>query len=150
MLPLVWDLDGTLVDTKQANRLAYKSLGINPPDDFHVRPWQEWCSEEVHDEKGKIIGRFILNHARPLQLLNVWEANGRGKIITNASTEAIQAIRNTFPQLADADIKGGLRSYEKTAWLRVYAPTGVYFDDSEKTIALVKEETRWTAVLVRS
>lgn len=150
MSPLVWDLDGTLVETRKANYLAYKSLGINPPEDFHVRPWQEWCSQEAHDEKGRIIGRFILNHARPLQLLSVWEANGRGPILTNASPEAIAGIRATFSQLADANIKGGMRSYEKTAWLRVYAPTGVYFDDSEKTVALVKEETRWTAVLVRS
>lgn len=150
MLPLVWDLDGTLVETRKANQLAYKSLGITPPDDFHVRPWQEWCSQEAHDEKGRIIGRFILNYARPLQLLQVWEANGRGQILTNASKEAIVAIRNAFPQLADANIKGGMRSYEKTAWLRVHAPTGVYFDDSEKTVGLVKEETQWTAVLVRS
>lgn len=138
------------METRKANYLAYKSLGITPPDDFHVRPWQEWCSKEIHDAKGAIISGFILNHAKSLQLLDIWDANGRGQILTNASEEAIEGIRNAFPQLAHANIKGGMRSYEKTAWLRVYAPTGIYFDDSEKTVALVKEETRWTPVLVRS
>lgn len=149
MKPLVWDLDGTLINTRQANYLAYKSLGINPPDDFHVRPWQEWCTQEAHDAKGRVIDGFILNHAKPLQLLDVWEANGRGTILTNSSWEAVEAIRRRFPQLADAGIHHEINSEGKTWWLAIQPTAGVYFDDSEKTINRVREMTEWTAVLVR-
>lgn len=136
------------MSTRQANYLAYKSLGIKPPPDFHVRPWQEWCSKEAHDTKGLIVHQFILNHAKALQLLGVWKANG-GPILTNASAEAVLAIRYKFPELADAEIYHGLDRIAKTSWLMGYRPTGIYFDDSEKTVATVKEETGWTAILVR-
>lgn len=137
------------METQQANRLAYKSLGITPPDDFNVRPWQEWCSEAAHTAKGRVLHQFILNHARPLQLLNVWDANGRGVILTNASDEAVAAIRVKFPILADARIETKMRTESKSWWLAIQPLAGVYFDDSQKTIDRVREMTEWTAVLVR-
>ena len=146
---MVWDLDGTLVETRYANLMAYKSLGIKPPEDFNVRPWQEWCTKEAHDAKGRIIKNFILNYAKPLQLLDVWQANGRGVILTNASHEAVDAIRERFGVLATADIWIGMNSQEKVRWLAAQPRHGIYFDDSQKTINLVKEHTKWHTVLVR-
>lgn len=137
------------METRQATYLAYRSIGIKPPEDFNVRPWQEWCSPEAHKAKGEVIHGFILNHAKPLQLLDVWQANGRGTILTNASPEAVAAVRARFGLLESADIRSGMKSEDKAMWLGAQPRHGIYFDDSKKTIDLVAERTKWHTVWVQ-
>lgn len=37
-----FDVDGTLVNTRELNRLAYESVGVSIPDDAWGKPWHEW------------------------------------------------------------------------------------------------------------
>ena len=39
----VWDLDGTLLDSRDAVRRAYLEAGVVMPDDAWGKPWQVWC-----------------------------------------------------------------------------------------------------------
>lgn len=142
-----WDLDGTLIMTRDANWYAYLHLGVTPPADFHIRPWQEWCTQSIHDQKGDIIGSYLRRYARPTPMLQIFRQTG-GVILTNASRPVIRHLTGMFDELRNAEIHSGLRPEQKIEWLRNNEP-GVYFDDSESTVQMVRERTRWSAISVQ-
>ena len=147
MLIVAWDLDGTLVHTRDANLAAYQALGVRPPSDFHVRPWQEWCSAEVHDEKGRLLPAYLRRCATPTPLLRLFRGMG-GDIVTNSSPPAIAALREIFSELRTARIHGGLSPVEKVDWLNAASLPGLYIDDSIRTVEMVRRRTQWQAQLV--
>lgn len=142
----VFDLDGTLVQTRAANLAAYKELGVEPPEDFHIRPWQEWCTKEVHDAKGQIIARYLQVAAHATPLMPVYDQIGTA-ILTNASDEVVHTLCGMFETLRRATIVQ-LKPDQKVAWLRK-RPPGFYFDDSIPTVLKVREQTRWVAAFVQ-
>lgn len=147
MLIVAWDLDGTLVHTRDANLAAYRALGVRPPLDFHTRPWQEWCSAEIHDEKGRLLPAYLRRYATPTPLLRLFRGMG-GDIVTNASPPAIAALREIFSELRTARIHGGLSPEEKVDWLNAASSPGLYIDDSIRTVEMVRRRTQWQAQLV--
>lgn len=142
----VFDLDGTLVHTRSANLAAYQELGVTPPPDFHTRPWQEWCTPEVHRAKGLIIGRYLKVASAATPLMGVFEQIGH-TILTNASDEVVSALCDLYEPLRRANILH-MKPDEKVAWLRKQPP-GFYFDDSLETVHKVREQTRWVAAYVQ-
>jgi len=147
-MKLVWDLDGTIVDTKAANEWAYESLGVKPPKDFYERHWSEWTDESVHQRKGWITAHYIRMLGKPGPVMQLWINNG-GTILTSASEATVNAVRDTFPVLGSADIRWGKTLQDKIDWLNGQEEPGCYFDDSLRTIQRVREDTKWTAILVR-
>lgn len=143
--PIVWDLDGTLVHTRAANLRAYRSVGVEPPEDFHVRPWQEWCSPADHDRKSEVVVEVLLRHAAPTSLMALHERLG-GSILTSASPAVIHALVQRFPRIRSSLVEGSHTPAEKVQWLSQREP-GIYVDDSERTLAMVRARTRWRTLL---
>lgn len=92
----VFDLDGTLIDTKEATYQAYKHVGINMPDEAWGLPWYEWLdSADIHDEKTKIYPEMLKRHAKILPTLNsALEVDGF--LLTSASISSVMTIFRTF------------------------------------------------------
>lgn len=143
---IAYDLDGTLILTRQANLRAYRVVGADPPEDFHTRPWQTWTTKGVHDAKNSIVDKFLREMAVATPLLGIYTQTG-GSILTNASETVVEVLRGMFPGLYGARIYR-MTPDEKLDWMRARDP-GFYFDDNVELIARVNRETRWTAAWVR-
>lgn len=145
---LIFDLDGTLIHTRTANRLAYASIGVIPPEDFNVRPWQEWCSPEDHDRKGEIIAEFLHKHASPTPLFQVFQQTS-GIIVTNASDDVLHTLLELYPALKNASHLLRETPAQRVEYMTQWRYGGIYFDDSLDTVMKVRERTKWEAVWVR-
>lgn len=141
---IVWDLDGTLVDTRKANLYAYESIGVTPPVDFDTRPWQDWCTEKDHNRKSDVIHLYLDKYARPTVLMP-WYRQVGGTVLTNASWPVVKWC---FEKFDLAPVLHGYTPNMKVEWLAA-RPPGVYLDDSKRTIELVRRKTNWCAVQVR-
>lgn len=141
---LVFDLDGTLVRTREANQAAYASIGVDPPIDFDVRPWQEWCSPEDHARKVEVFPKYLATMATTLPTLSILRATG-GSILTNCHRKSWEAIKTVFPELRAYVIFYEKTPDEKISLLNAGKP-GVYFDDSPSMVRRVREETAWQAI----
>lgn len=146
MLPIVWDLDGTIVSTREANLMAYRSLGVEPPEDFDLRHWTTWTDKVTHDAKGQRIAIFIAKYATAGPLYSLYHRYG-GHILTMASVPVIEALEPWIR--SDSWIIRAEGRDEKVDYLRQTQLHGIYFDDSEETVERVNRETRWTAVLAQ-
>ena len=51
---LVFDLDGVLIESFEAVRLAYAAAGADVGVGWG-KPWRDWCSPEAHWLKERII-----------------------------------------------------------------------------------------------
>lgn len=140
---LVFDLDETLVHTKEANRQAYACVGAWPPQDFHVRPWQEWCGKDTHERKMQVLDKFrgLMTPGPAFYLL----VRAGGSILTNASTGSLSVILGAFPVLREFETYHEHDPEMKIRWLRTETP-GAYFDNSLRMVERVRRETGWQAV----
>jgi hypothetical protein len=146
----VFDMDGVLVDTREANEWAYRQCGVEPPPDHHTRPWQEWCTKEQHDAKAETFPEGLKLHGRELPLLEQALNASIAVVLTNASTLSLVAVLGAFPRLAQLPIVWNMRPDEKLAWLQARGP-GYYWDDSEAfCLRAQKELPRWSIIRVRS
>jgi hypothetical protein len=143
---VAWDLDGTLVLTREANMAAYRRIGVEPPEDFHLRQWREWCEPRKHQEKGTHIAYYLRRLGRPTPLLGVFGQIG-GRILTSASPPVVAALREQFPELRKAQIDSELDRAAKIRLLLRSSP-GLYLDDSIETVEMVRRETPWRAAVV--
>jgi len=150
----VWDLDNTLVHTREAALQAYRLTGTVPPEDFHTRPWQTWCSEEDRARKEIAYPDMLQRFARPTPLFDLWRVKG-GPIITNTAAASVDVLCKIFPELHDATIVAGMTPDKKIALLLRLSGdgsgglTGVYVDDSAETCRRVREETQWQTIQVQ-
>ena len=92
-----YDLDGVLVDTEQANREAYLTLGIIPPKNFHQRHWTTWVSGKDHDRKNKILP-MRKNLIKALPMLKFALAHP-GPVYTMCSHPAFDLIMDVVPDM---------------------------------------------------
>lgn len=148
---LVFDLDGTLIETREANLAAYRSIGIEPPGDFHIRPWQEWVSPENHEKKQDVLPRFMLEHSKLLPahaILAAMAGECNCQVLTNASDRTLEIVRVLFPVFRRYTIRNNMSPDMKLEFLKSRAASGIYFDDNEELVERVRKETRWQAVSV--
>lgn len=142
---LVFDLDETLISTREANFRAYVSCGITPPVDFHVRPWQEWCTHEQHEAKQDALPEFLPKLIRLLPCYTHIFAKTGGIVLTNASKRSLDTICRALPVVCSWNILSEKTPAMKLEWLRK-TPPGLYFDDNTQLIENIRRETRWQAV----
>lgn len=142
---LVFDLEGTLVSTREANRRAYMLCGVTPPDDFHIRPWQEWCTRKQHEDKQDVLPGLMREHIALLPCFYVVYSKTGGLVLTNAAERSLNAICDAMPVIRTWTIYPEHTPEMKLSWLKS-RPTGVYFDDNTKLIEKIRRETRWQTV----
>jgi len=145
----VFDLDETLVSTREANLRAYKHIGVEPPEDFHVRPWQSWTTKELHDQKGEVLGEFVWDHVQLLPTFRILRAT-KGTILTNAAGRTLQHIVKVFPEIGLYNKIIERAPFEKILWLQQQVEPGVYWDDNADFCEQVRSATEWQAVHVQS
>lgn len=141
-LQYAYDLDGTLIETRTANWMAYKQLGVEPPVDFHQRPWETWCARTVHERKNAILPSYA-GHMRMLPMF-AFALHHKGTILSMCSEKAFELIIETFPRLRDiGPIHIGLSVDRRLSWLRNNQQEGTrrfYFDDSPSFCDILERE----------
>lgn len=164
-----FDMDGTLVDSREAVTAAYRDVGINLPRDAWGKPWQEWLpamvgpgtlaetaerAQALHSAKN---ARYR-NHGhllRPLPTLDVlrYYAAHRARVVvlTGASVEAaIHVLAKLRVSDLVVQLNCGMTLNEKARTLKVlthtYGGTGIYFDDDLNAANILREDTdgQWT------
>lgn len=140
----VFDLDGTLVDTREAVRRAYEYAGVTMPADAWGRPWHEWLTgpdaSRKHAVKNQVYMKTLGLFGRPLPLLQLVEEGGY-PVITGASHIAVETIIIKWaPRLNVALRQATLE--DKVRWLGRRVP-GAYVDDDVRCRQIIEEKTRW-------
>lgn len=148
-----FDLDGTLVDTKELVRKAYIHAGVVPPDDFFGKTFFEWFTgdpqeaQEVHSNKQQYYMEHIKS-VKPLPLMELLKAlvlAGRAPtILTGASATSYQLLSSVFPILVDVQAETSLNLAGKIRYMNETAPIGIMFEDNLKAIEPLKKGTGWT------
>jgi phosphoserine phosphatase len=92
----LFDLDGTLVDTRLAVKEAYRQVGVEMPDGAWGKPWTEWLNnKQVHKAKAKAYPNTLKAFAQELPLYH-YAHQHKCPVITGASREAVRAIQALF------------------------------------------------------
>lgn len=145
---LVFDLDGTLIDSKRAVFEAYRKVGLFPPEDWWGKPFSAWSDDwRAHDRKNEYYPEMLLKYGRRLPCADLMEITG-GIILTGASREAtLYALQ--FLNLG-ADTISGCDEAAKLRELERLGEFGIYFDDDYRFCQRVRELTKWQAIHVLS
>lgn len=155
-----FDLDGTLVDSKELVVASYKAIGVTPPKDFFGKSWKEWLkgndthtAEELHRAKNDYYIALIPRHLKPLPLLKLYKSLMRYDtvgltyapvIITGASLDATKAVlENLGLSNVAYNVHTEMSVEDKIRWMIGRCP-GIMFEDSIEAAEKMKRETRWT------
>ena len=161
-----FDLDGTLLDTRAAVRVAYSAVGVAMPEDAWGQPWREWlidvCSGnevlayQLHRAKNAAYLALIKKSAmvevlpplRVLQELLSRHGAAQCSIITGASRSAARALMSEYglpPFLLSGT---GMTVQDKIEFLSAKSPRGVYVDDNAAAVAEVNRcmAPEWRAI----
>ena len=117
----VFDLDGTLIDTREAVRQAYRAAGLEEfPDDAWGKPAREWLRDEaVHTRKNALYPEMLRRYARKLPLLGLC-LNIHAPVITGASPMAASHVSDFINDPRLAIMLWGASLGDKADWLRQY------------------------------
>lgn len=142
----VFDMDGVLMDSKDAVFEAYERAGVIMPEDAWGKPWQDWLirecngdekhAQKVHTVKNQMYLETLEFYARwkPARHLaaQLIAADEMVRVITGASIDACE-IAFKFLDLPIKVLEGTyMRTIDKVKWLSRTAaanPLGIYFDD---------------------
>lgn len=141
---VVYDLDGTLVDTRLANLRAYEKAGITPPCDFHIRDWKTWTTSKIHDAKNRFLESVMAENVVELPLLENAQEEG-AMVLSNISFDAFNILR-LHVNLVSLYIHIEMDSMAKVKFLKDMEEEhriGIYIDDSLLTCQLVQQMTSW-------
>lgn len=93
MIRFIFDMDGTIVDSRRAVRDAYKRAGMELPDDAWGKTAKEWgCPPDVHKMKTSLYPTLLLRLGRRLHSADLLETV-HGEVLTGASMESVAAVR---------------------------------------------------------
>lgn len=110
-------MDGTLVDTHKALKMAYRRAGTVLTDENYGKRWQDWCPEDVHREKERLYPNFLREYVRVLPATSLLRVTN-GAVITGADVKAVQAVQSVIGEFsivgvnASADTKISLIASE--------------------------------------
>lgn len=158
----IFDMDGTLVDSREAVRLAYLEVGIVMPDNAWGKRWQEWLPQaceplgldpkRVRERKQEVYPHYVKNvTSTPLGLTflqlffeyrNDLPFQRQFSILTGAGCAACEALytANLLPYMLH--VHANMTRLDKANYLAHHG-WGIYVDDDEETRLLVKELTTW-------
>lgn len=137
----VFDLDGTLVDTRKAVEEAYHLAGVHMPPEMWGRPWQQWLNNaRVHSLKNKLYHQTLRQYGVKLPLLEV-ALQLDAPVLTGASSAAVRTIMQRWASGLNIALVEAT-PLMKAVWLNQHEP-GTYVDDSEHTRAVIREKTQW-------
>jgi hypothetical protein len=156
----VYDLDGTLADTKEAVVEAYRSVGVEPPEDFFGKSWQEWLfnsdgslNVEAHTRKNEAYVHMLQHNPhliRRLPMADLAERTG-GVILTAASPQsasAVCAVLNlSLVILAGFTIEGKIQTLRR--WSGRKQEMVIFDDDLRNVEAFRADNKEWTVCHVR-
>ena len=142
----VYDMDGTLIDTKEAVFRAYESANFNMTEELWNKPWQEiGISKEQHDEKCKIYPHFLKKYSKPLALYYLYQKIP-GYILTGASLDACREIVKLY-NIPHYMIKCNLTKEEKIQILQGLGYENCYYYDDDVSIENdIITRTRYTFI----
>jgi phosphoglycolate phosphatase-like HAD superfamily hydrolase len=145
----VYDLDGTLIDSKRAVVEAYKAAGINPPDDFWGKPFSAWCDANVaHERKNDLYPEMLKKYGKRLPTADLMAETG-GHILTGASYDATLYALGFLGLMTVVDcIYDSCDDATKLRQLEKLGESGFYFDDDFRFCQRVRELTKWQAIHV--
>lgn len=150
MIRLVFDLDETLVSTREANRAAYAEVGVICPPVSDYCPVSQWPTPptpEQYVRKHEIFERHLRERGSTLPAIRFLSVIPSSVVIlTGTSAHSVRTIRKVFPEIANYPVHSGMSGQDKIEWLCRQIQAGVYFDDWHVMIERVRKETRWQAV----
>jgi phosphoglycolate phosphatase-like HAD superfamily hydrolase len=149
----VFDLDGTLVNSRAAVTEAYRRAGVVMPEDAWGKPWQEWLVDpvtralrhDVHNEKNRIYLSVLeeLGQHTDLGLRVRMGFGAPATVITGASPQAVQSMRQCGLLSDTVKVEAyHLTAIGKVDWLATHG-WGTYVDDDPRVRQLVKSFTTW-------
>lgn len=151
MISYVFDLDGTLVETRLAVFTAYMRAGVVMPQDAWGRSASEWLTDpEVHRRKVAAYPEKLRLHGQILPLLK-YAQDLEAPIITGASAESVSALEKTFSIKLNVQLFGA-STEDKIHWLKTYNPgtaRRIYVDDNLRACIEIRGRTTWYTVLPR-
>jgi hypothetical protein len=140
----VFDVDGTLVDTREATLAAYEaaSPGLFKPE-YWGKPSQEWgCPADVHERKVAAFARLsaMIKPAWAMPMFRHAQYVGHHCIfLTGASEDTMDIHRTRFRKLAAHDCHCSLSTADKRRYLEDLVradPTCAihYYDDADWSV----------------
>lgn len=134
---LAYDLDGVLIYTRTANRDAYRMAGVEPPEDFHQRPWQSWTDQKTHDKKNRYLSQTLGASAYEMPYLKQACLQDDTIILSACSDRALALYRELFPRLRVLPIFNRLTLNQKIRALIDHQAKS-YYDDSQFACRKIK------------
>jgi len=134
----VFDLDGTLIDNKEAVRYAYLRAGVAMPDDAWGKPVGDWCTKEQHEMKQSVYFNSLLEYGRRGPGIGFWTSIGGAPkvIITGASLRSAYDSLDFLQTPRDFLAMHGASLREKVAWVKgAMTVQPVLYVDSDSSIA---------------
>lgn len=150
-MKVIYDLDGTLVDTREAVRQAYAVAGVVMPDDAWGKPAQDWlprvCDDPIvaHQLKCVAYANALRYHGRQLPLLQELSFHKQTvTVITGASRQAVNTLykMGILPSFVKVVAVQQTRR-SKVDWLARHG-WGTYVDDDAEVRRLVLDQTLWS------
>jgi phosphoserine phosphatase len=150
----VFDIDGTLADTRPLVKEAYRLAGVEMPDHVWGQPWHAWLynrtesrahAVSVHTRKTEAYLKLLATRPpRKLPAVAVAQrliADGHHvQFITGASSKAARAVLDQC-QLSTVRLIGyGCTATEKIDVLRHYG-SGLYVDDDLRAGQIISRGT---------
>ena len=166
----VFDLDGTLLDSRDAVKRAYLEAGVEMPDGVWGSPWQSWCGIAAHSVKTRIYRDMLMRGEVPTlpamdvvrELLAADEYVG---ILTGASHEAVTCVmerehltratlfgwsatrvhkKNRLAELSTSASRPHITYVDDEDVMWIVPPTGTFVRYVGQTNEQLKEDIGWT------
>jgi len=149
-----FDLDGTLIDSREAVYRSYIDAGVTPPKDFFGKPFSEWF-EGTADEANVVRAKKAAAYASRvdsitcLPLMSLFKILGRQltdqvTLVTGASAESVRLLASRFAFPLNVAYVTGCTMGDKVDALLRTSEEGIMFEDDRAVAAYLRKHTRWT------
>lgn len=136
----IFDLDGTLVDTRVAVEESYRQAGATMPPSAWGKPWHEWTTEEVHKKKIELYPTVLEEYLEVFPYAYVArDLAPNAFILTSASQEAVRAVLECIGMKIPL-LGNSLSIDKKIERLNALDRECTYFDDDRNNVARIRME----------
>jgi len=140
---VIFDLDNTLIYTRDAAIRAYELAGMPKDKVQWGTPWLKWCPADVYKAKCDNFEQALRECGYAMPLLDL-ALRINAMVITATSEKSVEIIKKLFaPKLNVVLMNASIN--DKVRFLN-YFPLGIYIDDDETTRTVVSHQTLWAAI----